>query len=277
MSKQILFIALLLLATGIADVSTAQQTDENTNQKQLRWGLQLSESYDGVSQAGNNWFFIDTWRRSVFTIGAFVEYEKAELNLNAGYSFVGGELKYKFYKNWAAIAGGSFGKHEMQLEPESIGNYYYTYYEGDLNVMQYYVGLGYHNTLGKRLKFQANAKFGGIQTNKVIVSDIVNSYQNYNSNKEALKTDSYQLSPSFCYGGNIYLELLPRPWKNRKTPLVPFVDVSVMGNPSSNAKREVTIEEWVPGNVVYHEKVDNLNYDLLSVQVQFGLKWYLKF
>ncbi|MHA7109016.1 hypothetical protein ACRTDU_02745 [Sunxiuqinia elliptica] len=277
MKKQILCTVFIMLVSGLAGVVLAQENEDYTAKNNFRWGLNLTESYDGISQAGGNrWFFIDTWRRSVFTIGGFIEFNKTELNLNAGYNYVGGELNYKFYRTWTAIVGGSFGEHGMRLELENTSNYY-DYYDGDLNLGQYYLGIGYHNILWQRLKLQANAKTGAVQTGKVTVSGIVNSSPNSEANKKAQKIDTYELEPSLMYGGNIYLEVLPRPWKMRKNPLVPFINVSVMGNRRSNAKREVSIEEWVPGNVVYHEKSADLDFDLVSVQVQLGLKWYLKF
>ncbi|MFV0590685.1 MAG: hypothetical protein ACK5M7_04820 [Draconibacterium sp.] len=276
MNKQFLTLIATIFFTGIAGIGMAQQSSENSDAKQLRWGFQLSEGFDGLSQSAVT-DFIETNRRSVMLLGAFFEYDKTEFTVNAGYKYVGGELKYKFYRNWAVVAGGSFGEHWLDIERDSYG-YYYGYTDGVVGVSQYFLGIGYHNTFWQRLKLQGNAKIGSVHTNKATASGIISSYEYYyDTNKKALKTDVYQLSPSFSYGGNIFLELLPRPWKNRKTPLVPFFDLSVMGNNNSNTKREVTIEEWVPGNIAYHEKSGKMNYDLVNVQLQFGVKWYMKF
>ena len=73
--------------------------------------------------------------------------------------------------------------------------------------------------------------------------------------------------------------MLPQASKKRKSPLVPFCELSIMGNSTSYTKREVIVEEWIPGNIVYRETSDgqDMKYDLGSIRAQFGVKWYLKY
>jgi hypothetical protein len=278
MSKQILYISLTLFITVMGNTVWAQQTEKPANKNKLQWGFQVTESFDALSQsAGND--NIETSMKSVMLLGAFIQSENAELNINAGYLYIGAELSYNVYQNWALVVGGSTGSHGLEIERESY-DYNYSYTDGDVNVTRYYLGVGYHNTFWQRLKLQANAKVGGVNTNKATAVGYIGSYEYYyNTNKKALKIDTYHLSPSFIYGANLYMELLPRVSKNRKKPLVPFLNLSVMGNGNSNISRKIIIEEWVPGNVVYEETSEQhgLKYDLLSLQVQFGVKWYLKY
>ncbi len=277
MNRQLTYILLTMLVINMAGVCNAQENEE-TSRGKLRWGVQASPGTDELHQeAGAD--YIWTSRKSVGPLGIFATYRNAELSIDADNSYIGANLSYKVYKNWAVIAGGSTGKHWVDIERESYGyGYSYSYTEGEANVSQYYLGVGYHNTLWNRLKIQANIKIGGVHTNKATAAGIIDSYgYYYDTNKKARKTDTYELSPSMVYGSNLYLELLPKASKNRQKPLVPFFNFGVMGNDNSNTSREITIEEWVPGNVVYYEKSDKIKYDLLNLQVQLGVKWYLKF
>lgn len=274
MNKQLIYMLLTLIATSVAGVGVAQEVEDKQNQ--IKWGFRVTQNIEELTQGGKS-ENIRTDMQGVMLLGAFIQNEKASLSVNGGYSYIDAEMTYKFYRNWMAVAGGSFGLHSLEVEKFNL-NTYYSYVEGDVNVSQYYLGAGYHNVFWKRLKLNVNAKIGGVHTQSAeIISLVYSDYHYYGSNKKARGINRYELSPSLIYGGNLYLELLPRESKNRKTPLVPFFNLNIMGNTNRNVSREVIVEEWVPGNVVYHEKVDNAKYSLNTLQVQFGVKWYMKY
>ncbi len=271
--QKCLVLILMLVTVGIANAQ-----EETINRETIQWGFQATFGFDGISQEANN-DYIYTHRRNPLLLGVFAQCKKAELNINAGFSYIGAGLGYRIYKNIAVVAGISTGMHNINIERDGI-DYRYSYVEGDVAVTQYHMGVAYNTTFFQRLKLKATAKAGGINSNETLAISHIDNYTHYyNANKRALKTDSYRLSPSVVYGGDIYLELLPKLSKNRMRPLVPFFNLSIMGNTNSNTSRTVTVEEWIPGNVVYKETAaqSNMTYDLVSMQVQVGLKWFLKY
>ncbi len=275
MNKTKLYVIFAVFATGISGLAHAQQIEKDTVKKKIQWGLRITQSGDGLVQSGKN-EEITTGMEGGFLLGAFAECEKASLDMSLGYSYFDTELSYKFYRNWAVVGEFSTGTHWLDIERTNF-NSYYGYTQGDAKITQYSFGAGYHNTFWNRLKLKAHAKIGGVKTNKAEASGMIDpSSYSYGTNKKALKTDVYQLSSSFIYGADLYLEILPRMSKKRKTPLVPFFKLSIMGSGKSDTFREVNIEEWIPGNVVYHEISDD-KYELSSLKVQLGLKWYLKY
>jgi hypothetical protein len=46
-----------------------------------------------------------------------------------------------------------------------------------------------------------------------------------------------------------------------------------MINSKSNFHREVSIEEWIPNNVVFKETTKDLNYLLEAYAFRFGMQW----
>ncbi|WP_430815995.1 hypothetical protein [Carboxylicivirga sp. RSCT41] len=257
-------------------VYNAQEKQQELN---TRFGLTASLQIQSIDQnAQNDYIYSITPIPQL--VGLYAQHKNTEASIDLGFNYLGGRLNYTFFRNFGLEAGISTAIHSVTIESDNYGYHYNEYAEENIGITQYYGGLSYKNKLFERLTIRIMAKARGIETEPFkSQSSIIPQGQYVNYNKRALRTDIYELNPSLVYGGNIYLELLPRPSMNRSRPLVPFCNISIMGNNTSNTHRELKIEEWIQGNVVYYESPtkQNLDYDLYAFQVQAGLKWYLRY
>lgn len=268
-----LLIAAALFPAGAQEVEGGVERCES-----LKYGIRGVVAIETLnqSQGGFGGAFVNSSMTGVSLIGAFAEYKGWELNVEGGYRYLSGELAYKFHNNWAALLGGSRGNHDVDFNFYD-SDYFYNYNWGESWVDKYYVGGGYHNSLN-RLKLKADGLLGFVKMSEVESTSIKNRYESDGLvNKRFLSRNKTELSPSFVWGINLYLELLPRESKNRLTPLVPFVEWRGLFNSRSNTSQSVQIEEWVLGNVVYQESAENKKLSIDYNMVRFGLKWYFKY
>ncbi|RUT78739.1 hypothetical protein [Ancylomarina longa] len=240
---------------------------------QLKWGLssQIKARVLGQSKEGED---ITLNNKQAITIGAFFNYKDMEANLELMTKTVNLDLRYFVQKNVFVSFEGKWDVTDFEID--NTGKGYYNYYSGDkVNVYSYQAGLGYANTILSRLYFRGSVLAGLIHSSKESETEML--YGDYNSNLRTQKTETYQLKPSFLYGASVQLEWLPNPSKHKLRALIPFVHLGITGNHSSRVYREVSIEEWVPGNVVYNEanRPNDRLYDLFDVDFKIGLKVYL--
>ncbi|MFV0505421.1 MAG: hypothetical protein ACK5L5_01735 [Bacteroidales bacterium] len=285
--KTYALLAALLIGTTSTSWAQDAKTKPTKKENNLRYGIRGFLSFDGLETSSESTFIYGN-RPGVALIGGFTELKKWEMNAEIGYEYLSGELGYKFYKNWAAIAGISHTLYYLEINSSRHGYGYDSgyWYSGNCDeswMTHYYIGAGYQNAWG-RLKFKANGKIGRTQLTEVVAQSVIDEYDEWygvfggSKNKLSLKTDFFQMNPTWTFGANVYLELLPRASKRRVRPIVPFFELTLMAGVNDKSTRSVKVEEWVPGNVVYQEtQKDNEYYDLFQSSVRFGLKWYLKY
>ena len=260
--KIIIVVTVLLLHTFIADAQ------ENS----LKWGLSSQIKITDIAQS-NGVEDVSSYSQEPVTIGAFVQYK----NLNAKLEFLtkslSVDIRYFVWKKMFMTLTGSWDGHNYEFY---FDDYYDCSYIDDIHVSRYMVGLGYEQTILGRLKCQGTVLGGVMHSSKNTESSIVR--KNYDSNLRIRKTNVYQLKPSFIYGASLEFELLPRSSKKRLRPIAPFVSLQIAGTDKSRTYRQVCIEEWVEGNIVYQEEnhPNDRRYDLTDLDFRFGIKLYFK-
>ncbi len=268
MNKTFIFIALFILQSILLP---AQDIEKPI----LTWGIQAKLGTETVSHISSN-EEIFTYRKMPLLFGAFAKYKKFETDIDFSLWYFNGNLRYQLFPNiWLGAAAG-VSKHTIEIDHSSSGDSYsYVYTEGDVNYYKYTFNIGYGKVFFNRLDFRADVSLGSLNSNTGYASDEIYSYY-YSTNKRARKNDTYKLNPSFIYGTEISLALLPNPNRHRRFPVAPFFTLSFMGKGTSNITRTVNIEEWIPGNIVYSETSDqsSINYDLFSFKGQAGIRWY---
>lgn len=253
-------ILLLLLHTFTAD---AQENN-------LKWGLSSQIKIQEITQY-NGTEDIYTYNREPVNIGAFVQYK----NLNAKLDFLtrslSVDIRYFVWNKMFVTLKGSWDGHDYDFD-----NYPDYSDIDDIHVFSYLGGLGYEKMIFRRLKCQGSVLGGVMHSSKNTGSSIIR--ESYSSNIRVRKTDTYQLKPSFVYGASLELELLPKSSKNRLRPIAPFVSLQITGTDKSRTYRQVSIEEWVEGNVVYREenRPNDRRYNLTDLDFRFGIKLYFK-
>ncbi|WP_320020186.1 hypothetical protein [Labilibaculum manganireducens] len=262
--KRISAMILLLLVHTL--VSSAQETD-------LKWGLSSQIKIQEILQ-NNKVEDIYSYNQESVTLGVFVQYKNLDVKFEFLTRSASVDLRYFVWNKVFVSLKGSWDGHNYEFDNGE--NYSDCSYVDDINVYSYLGGFGYEKTIFGRLKCQGTMLGGVITSSKNTESSII--LRSNDSNVRARKTDTYQLEPSFVYGGSIELEWLPNPSKNRLRPIAPFASLQITGTNKSRTYRKVSIEEWVEGNVVYQEEInpnDRL-YDFVYVNVRMGIKLYLK-
>lgn len=257
----------LLLFTHIYSVK-AQETD-------LEWGVSLQVRIHETEQS-NGHEDLYSINQQPITLGAFVAYNNFEAKLEFMTKTVSLDLQYFFYDKVFVTLKGNWDVHDYEITDIESDYYYYDDIL-DVNILSCQGGFGYANTFFKRLHC-SGALLGGVtQSSKETYPGLVSD--NSGSNLRAQKTNTYQLKPSFVYGAVFQFEWLPRSSKkNWRGFIAPFIYIGITGTHASKTYREITIEEWVEGNVVYQEenRPGDRNYDFADFDVRLGIKLYLK-
>ncbi|MFV0505457.1 MAG: hypothetical protein ACK5L5_01920 [Bacteroidales bacterium] len=281
--KKYTFLSIALICTCLT-VTHAQSEKVEADSK-IKWGAEASLRGSRMSMN----FYIENsvnsfnfMRESPLTIGVFMEMNKIEALINTNGFGITALASYNFHKKfWLGLLGSS----ESYYYDAYIGD---MGYGGDMNISRVQAGLGYHNLLGRRLKFKAGL-WGGILNGGNDEGFYVGrrygsaweypiGYVDYPDNKKVKRIDKFCLNASFSYSANIYLELLPNSEKNRRSPITPFVEMTIFGS-VPNATMDRRIDEWIDGNVVFKESIDYSDWDRESLNVWFGagIKWYFKY
>lgn len=257
-------ILVIILALNYA--ANAQSTD-------LKWGVSSQVKIQGVSQVKGN-EDINSANQEPVTIGAFIQYKNLNATIDLLANTASVDVKYFFRNRMYVALQGNWDAHNYEIYNWGQNNNDSSV--DDVDVYSYLAGIGYQHTFFNRLKCQGTALGGIMHSSKEKDSEIISG--GYYSNLRAESTNSYQLKPTFVYGGVIHLDLLPNPSKNRLRPITPFISVGVTGTKKSRTYRKVSIDEWVKGNLVYTEenRPNDRLYSLKFSDVRLGLKIYLK-
>lgn len=261
-----------ILKASLLLLLVIQFVDLQAQDKTIKWGLYGAikvYNIDQINDREENY----SYQQNPTTLGAFLQYGKWEAELDYLVSNASVDLKYFVAKNTFVNLNASWNKQNYE-----IGDFRtysdYSYIDG-IDLYSYLAGMGYRYTY-KRLKLQASALAGLMHSSKESDQTTVSPY--YDRNLRIRKTDTYQLQPTFVYGGALDLELLPNFKKDRRRPLAIFASIQIVGTNKSKTYRKVSIEEWLAGNVVYQEesKPDKSGFDLLSFNFRAGLKIYFR-
>lgn len=258
---------------GIVLLIFSQTLAVNAQETDLKWGLSSQIKVHEFSQNKGS-EDVYSYNRQFVTFGAFLEAERFEAKVEALTISVDLDLKYFLWKKMFVTFKGNWDKHNLEIDNWVNYNGYTDL--DDVNLFSYMGGIGYESTIFHRLKCQGSVLGGIIHSSKESGSSMISA--GYGSNLRAKKTDTYQLEPTFIYGASLELEWLPNASKNRLRPIAPFISLSIAGTNESRTYRQVSIEEWVEGNVVYQEenRPSNRLYDFVDVNFRMGIKLYIK-
>ena len=263
-SYKFIVVAMLLL---LSYTFIAQAQEDS-----LKWGLSSQIKIKDIAQS-NGVEDISSYSQEPVTVGVFVQYK----NLNAKLEFLtrslSVDIRYFVWNKMFVTLKGSWDGHNYEFY---FDDYYDCSYIDDIHIFRYIGGLGYEKTILERLKCQGSVLGGIMHSSKNTESSIIRG--NYDSNVRVRKTDVYQLKPSFIYGASLELEWLPNSSKNKLRPIAPFVSLQITGTDKSRTYRQISIEEWVEGNVVYEEenRPNDRRYNLTDIDFRFGIKVYFK-
>lgn len=261
------------LVCGIVLLVFSQNYLVNAQNTDLKWGLSSQIKIRGISHTNG---LEDIYSNNVMpvTLGGFAHLNKIDAKLELSTSSISLDVEYFFLEKMFFTLKGNWDAHNYEFD--NLGANYSFSTIDDVNVFNYLGGVGYRHTFLGRLQCQGSILGGVVQSSKESGSSMINS--GYGSNLRAKKTDTYQLKPSFVYGGVLELEWIPNPAKSRMHHVAPFIYASIVGANGSRTYRKVSVDEWVQGNVVYIEEnrpSDRL-YDLISLDFRFGIKLYFK-
>ncbi|MFV0484518.1 MAG: hypothetical protein ACK5MG_10570 [Bacteroidales bacterium] len=283
---------IILVFCCVSDIWAQDKVQEDNAKSDLRWGVDIGlrgSSIEMEFEKDGRFHNYNLRRESSFSGGLFLQTNKFEASIiSNGYGFTASAGYNIFKKFWLEVQG-SYEDYYYDAYIENSNNYG-NGYGSDISIGRAQLGISYHDILGQRLKFNGGIWGGFLSGNKSIDSYVLSDYSEeddydgYYDNNYAINnikrevTDEFSINTSLTFGAKAYLELLPNPRKNRKSPITPFIEMTIFGSvPNADAKR--TVEEWIDGNVVYEDPVDYSNWSRSSLNIWLGagIKWYFKY
>ncbi|MCG8580290.1 MAG: hypothetical protein MI866_10250, partial [Bacteroidales bacterium] len=137
-------ITILCLLLFQATQSNAQENDEK---HKTQFGLTSSLIIEGVAQNAKN-EYIHSIISIPQVVGIYAKHKNAEVNVDLGFTYIGGKLNYTVYKGFGIEAGISTALHLLTIERDLFSyDYYNGYVDYDIDLTQYYGGITYGNKL----------------------------------------------------------------------------------------------------------------------------------
>ncbi len=266
-----------LLVVLICFVHALTHAQEEPEKNHLQWAIHAKLGTETISHISNN-EDIFAYRKMPLLFGGIAKYQKLETDIDFSLWYFSTRINYQLLPYIFIGTAASFSKNNIEIDRTDYnytGSFIFT--EGEVNYQKYTFNIGYNKVFFRRLDLRAYISLGSLSSNTSRASGYIDT--NYSTNKVAQKNDTYKLNPSFIYGAEISLFLLPDPIRHCRFPVCPFFTLSFMGRESTNLNRTISIEEWVPGNIVYFENSEKskIDYDVFSFKGQVGIRWYLHY
>lgn len=243
----------------------AQTTKDTTNINRPRFGFSALLEFDQV----NFYSEINSEEISQFTsdvsslrFGGYYQTQKIFSEINFGIGGFSTMVKYQLPKNLFVSFDLKYNGFD-----ETSGNYSY-YSANELRIRQYIAGFGKNIPLRGEKKLAFRLLAGRISSNQFEAFS-----NNYQSNKVYKVSRKSILAPTLYYGAGVRFNFVKSHNFLIKKPVRYYVSASYMINSKSNFHREVSIEEWIPNNVVFKETTKDLNYLLEAYAFRFGMQW----
>lgn len=233
--------------------------------KKSSWGITSIVELNGIdliSDQDTNNFASYLSDVSSLRIGGFYELGNTNSEINIGVGGIEVLMKYKFHKNkFIRISGKS-----LHFDNLVQNNNY-----GIVNKMSFteYTGsFGVDFTLKSYNTIEFSISSGRISSNQYESYEIEEEY-----NKALRIVRNEILKSTMIYGAELRYNIDSNNLFLFSKNCSYFISASYRFNNKSNFHREVTVEEWIPDNVVYNEKTVGTNYKIDVFSIKLGIIW----
>lgn len=260
-------IILMCMILGFCSLSSQTVNDSlNTETNEKKWSftsLLEVKTINFISDHDNENERSYISDISSLRIGALYNFKKILSEINFGVGGIEGMIKYKLPKNKFV----KFSAKSLRFNDQ----YDIPYYDANIQKIRFNEYLG---SFGVDFPLNDSDKLELSISSARISSNQYESYEFDNEQNKVIRIKrNATLNPTMIYGGGLRFDSKSDHWYLFNRNFNYYLSISYFFNPKSNYKRSVEIEEWLPGNLVYSEKTDGINYKINTLSFKIGVYW----
>ena len=276
MKRILLFLFIFLMFSSYAqEIKTYKTPLDSLDVKEKSWweltavaDIKTINFYSDEPLEGVTGFNSDI---STMRIGATYITPKLQSELSVGVGSFSASLK----KYWPSGFFTHVGIKNVRMNNSYYRNYSSVHwYDAKTHNLEYRIGAGFLKTFRNKIQLEFQSVLSRIHFyNSEEV--LIRGNQGY-ENKILLANYSFELSPSFQYGGNVKVILPSHEFYYIHKNFSFFFGFEYLYHFDVNFNRKVIIEEWIPGNFVYKEETEENKYKIENYSFVIGFNWKLK-